>query len=52
MGRAGGRDVSILLQDYAQELLVPLPVRKLHVGQPEPVIEADLVGRVQVERCR
>ncbi|MET8406334.1 GAF domain-containing protein, partial [Streptomyces sp900116325] len=33
----GGRDVSILLQDYAQELLVPLPGRKLHVGQPEPV---------------
>ncbi|MGW3691997.1 PP2C family protein-serine/threonine phosphatase [Streptomyces sp. NPDC005125] len=33
----GGRDVSILLQDYAQELLVPLPGRNLHVGQPEPV---------------
>ncbi|MFE6847184.1 PP2C family protein-serine/threonine phosphatase [Streptomyces sp. NPDC057686] len=33
----GGRDVSILLQDYAQELLVPLPGTKLHVGQPEPV---------------
>jgi hypothetical protein len=34
---SGGRDVSILLQDYAQELLVPLPGRKLHVGQPEPM---------------
>ena len=33
----GGRDVSILLQDYAQELLVPLPGKKLHVGQPEPM---------------
>ncbi|MCC5480237.1 PP2C family protein-serine/threonine phosphatase [Streptomyces sp. NPDC059680] len=37
VARIGGRDVSILLQDYAQELLVPLPGRKLHVGQPEPV---------------
>ncbi|MFE9968822.1 PP2C family protein-serine/threonine phosphatase [Streptomyces sp. NPDC005525] len=34
VGRIGGRDVSILLQDYAQELLVPLPGRKLHVSQP------------------
>ncbi|MET7729598.1 PP2C family protein-serine/threonine phosphatase [Streptomyces mirabilis] len=33
----GGRDVSILLQDYAQEVLVPLAGSKLHVGQPEPV---------------
>ncbi|MEU2867554.1 hypothetical protein ABZ672_57225, partial [Streptomyces mirabilis] len=33
----GGRDVSILLQDYAQEVLVPLAGRKLHVGQPEPM---------------
>ena len=37
VARIGGRDVSILLQDYAQELLVPLPGKKLHVGQPEPV---------------
>lgn len=37
VARVGGRDVSILLQDYAQELLVPLPGRNLHVGQPEPV---------------
>ncbi|MFD4136817.1 PP2C family protein-serine/threonine phosphatase [Streptomyces goshikiensis] len=36
----GGRDVSILLQDYAQELLVPLPGRKLHVSQPQPVIDS------------
>ncbi|MFD1658780.1 PP2C family protein-serine/threonine phosphatase [Streptomyces caeni] len=33
----GGRDVSILLQDYAQELLVPLAGRNLHMGQPQPV---------------
>ncbi|WP_405521628.1 SpoIIE family protein phosphatase [Streptomyces canus] len=37
VARIGGHDVSILLQDYAQELLVPLPGRKLHVSQPEPV---------------
>ncbi|WP_028812760.1 PP2C family protein-serine/threonine phosphatase [Streptomyces flavidovirens] len=33
----GGRDVSILLQDYAQELLVPLPGRRLLVGEPEVI---------------
>jgi hypothetical protein len=37
VARIGGHDVSILLQDYAQELLVPLPGRKLHVSPPEPV---------------
>ncbi|WP_377270232.1 PP2C family protein-serine/threonine phosphatase [Peterkaempfera sp. SMS 1(5)a] len=37
VARIGGRDVSILLQDYAQEMLVPLAGRKLHVGQPEPM---------------
>jgi serine phosphatase RsbU (regulator of sigma subunit) len=36
----GGRDVSILLQDYAQEVLVPLAGRKLHVGQPEPMADS------------
>ncbi|WP_405436619.1 serine/threonine-protein phosphatase [Streptomyces avidinii] len=40
VGRVGGRDVSILLQDYAQELLVPLPGRNLHVSQPESVIDS------------
>lgn len=40
VARIGGRDVSILLQDYAQELLVPLPGDKLHVGQPEPVADS------------
>ncbi|MFE7566081.1 PP2C family protein-serine/threonine phosphatase [Streptomyces sp. NPDC057539] len=37
VARIGGRDVSILLQDYAQEVLVPLAGRKLHVGQPAPM---------------
>ncbi|MFC8258498.1 PP2C family protein-serine/threonine phosphatase [Streptomyces sp. NPDC057291] len=40
VARIGGRDVSILLQDYAQELLVPLPGKKLHVSQPEPIIDS------------
>lgn len=33
----GGRDVSIFLQDYEQLLLVPLPGRRLIVGDPQPV---------------
>ncbi|WP_329538286.1 SpoIIE family protein phosphatase (plasmid) [Streptomyces sp. NBC_01450] len=40
VARIGGRDVSILLQDYAQEVLVPLAGRKLHVGQPEPMADS------------
>ncbi|MGW6748638.1 PP2C family protein-serine/threonine phosphatase [Streptomyces sp. NPDC055006] len=40
VARIGGRDVSILLQDYAQEVLVPLPGKKLHVGQPESIIDS------------
>ena len=37
MARIGGREVSILLQDYEQLLLVPLPGRGLSVTAPEPV---------------
>ena len=37
VARVGGRDVSILLQDYEQLLLVPLPGRGLTVGEPEPI---------------
>ncbi|MFI6699412.1 PP2C family protein-serine/threonine phosphatase [Streptomyces sp. NPDC050509] len=37
VARVGGRDLSILLQDYEQVLLVPLPGRGLTVGRPEPV---------------
>ncbi|MEW2401021.1 PP2C family protein-serine/threonine phosphatase [Streptomyces sp. NPDC046862] len=37
VARIGGRDVSVLLQDYAQELLVPLPGRRLVVGEPEAI---------------
>ncbi|MFJ9843316.1 PP2C family protein-serine/threonine phosphatase [Kitasatospora sp. NPDC101155] len=35
VARAGGRDLSILLQDYEQLLLVPLPGAT--VGEPEPI---------------
>jgi serine phosphatase RsbU (regulator of sigma subunit) len=37
VARVGGRDVSILLQDYGQRMLVPLPGRRLTVGAPEPI---------------
>ncbi|KLL11214.1 MULTISPECIES: PP2C family protein-serine/threonine phosphatase [Protofrankia] len=37
VGRIGGRDVSILLQDYEQLMLTPLPGRSLTVGEPEPI---------------
>ncbi len=37
VARMGGREVSILLQDYEQMLLVPLPGRRLTVSFTEPV---------------
>ncbi|MFJ4919572.1 PP2C family protein-serine/threonine phosphatase [Streptomyces sp. NPDC088725] len=37
VARIGGRDISILLQDYEQLLLVPLPGRRLTIADPEPV---------------
>ena len=37
VGKVGGRDVSVLLQDYEQLMLVPLPGRRLVVGEPEPI---------------
>lgn len=40
VARIGGRDVSVLLQDYAQELLVPLPGRQLAVGEPEVIADS------------
>jgi hypothetical protein len=35
--RIGGRDVSILLQDYGQRMLRPLPGRRLLVTEPERI---------------
>ena len=40
----GGRDVEVLLQDYDQMTLVPLPGERLLVGQPQP-IDGSLAGR-------
>ncbi|MFF8898993.1 PP2C family protein-serine/threonine phosphatase [Streptomyces lydicus] len=40
VARVGGRHVSILLQDYAQLLLVPLPGRRLTVGRPELISDS------------
>ncbi|MDQ1398482.1 MAG: hypothetical protein QOK20_414, partial [Acidimicrobiaceae bacterium] len=40
----GGRDVSVLLQDYDQLTLMPLAGRRLLVGQPEP-IDGSIAGR-------
>lgn len=37
VARIGGRDLSILLQDYEQLLLVPLPGERLVVRDPEPI---------------
>lgn len=42
--RIGGRDVSILLQDYSQEMLVPLSGRRLAVGNPV-LIDGTPAGR-------
>jgi serine phosphatase RsbU (regulator of sigma subunit) len=36
----GGRDVSILLQDYGRELLVPLPGLRLLVGAPREIADS------------
>ncbi len=40
----GGRDVEVLLQDYDQMTLVPLPGERLCVGSPQP-IDGSLAGR-------
>ncbi|MEU9009647.1 PP2C family protein-serine/threonine phosphatase [Streptomyces sp. NPDC048479] len=49
VARVGGRDLSILLQDYEQMCLVPLPGRRLTVGEPEP-IEDSLAGKAFLSR--
>lgn len=42
--RLGGRDVRILVQDYGQRMLRPLPGRGLAAGEPEP-IDGSAAGR-------
>lgn len=41
IARMGGREVAILLQDYEQLLLVPLPGRRLVVEAPQPISRTD-----------
>ncbi len=41
VANVGGRDVAILLQDYSQLVLVPLPGHRLSVGDPQPVNGSD-----------
>ena len=40
VGKIGGRDVSLLLQDYAQLLLVPLPGQGVAVGDAQPIADS------------
>ncbi|WP_211370875.1 hypothetical protein [Nonomuraea turkmeniaca] len=49
--RIGGRDVSILLQDYDQVMLVPLPGRGLMGGDPLP-IDGSWAGEAFVNETR
>ena len=49
VGRIGGRDLTILLQDYEQVFLVPLPGRRLTVGDPER-IEGSPAGEAFLKR--
>ncbi|MBA3308588.1 MAG: serine/threonine-protein phosphatase [Nocardioidaceae bacterium] len=44
IGLIGGRDVEVLLQDYDQKTLVPLPGEGLVVGTPQP-IDGSWAGR-------
>jgi stage II sporulation SpoE-like protein len=48
-GRVGGRDVCILLQDYGQRVLRPLPGRGLVAGEPE-LIDDSVAGRAFLRR--
>ncbi|WP_345044378.1 PP2C family protein-serine/threonine phosphatase [Streptomyces sannanensis] len=53
LGRIGGREVSLLLQDYGQVLLVPLPGGGLTAGPPQRIDGSDagraFLGATRVE---
>ncbi|MFJ9612430.1 PP2C family protein-serine/threonine phosphatase [Streptomyces noursei] len=57
VGRLGGREIGILLQDYGQLVLVPVPGKGLVAGEPQPIDDSDagrafLDGRrVEVEQA-
>ncbi|MFE6686046.1 PP2C family protein-serine/threonine phosphatase [Streptomyces sp. NPDC057743] len=48
VGRLGGRDIAILLQDYGQLLLVPVPGEGLLAGAPQSIDDSD-AGRAFLE---
>ncbi|KIZ19618.1 PP2C family protein-serine/threonine phosphatase [Streptomyces natalensis] len=51
VGRLGGREIAILLQDYGQLLLVPVPGEGLVTGEPQPIDGSD-AGRAFLDgRC-
>ncbi|MFF1343620.1 PP2C family protein-serine/threonine phosphatase [Streptomyces sp. NPDC058290] len=41
MARLGGREPQILLQDYGQQQLVPLPLGGLAAGDPQPIDQSE-----------
>ncbi|MFD9395968.1 PP2C family protein-serine/threonine phosphatase [Streptomyces sp. NPDC060000] len=41
VGRLGGRETSVFLQDYGQVWLVPLPLDGLAAGDPQPIEGSD-----------
>ncbi|MCP3766989.1 MULTISPECIES: PP2C family protein-serine/threonine phosphatase [unclassified Streptomyces] len=51
VGRLGGREISIFLQDYGQVWLVPLPGDGLAAGDPQPIEGSD-AGRAFQEARR
>ncbi|MER6997404.1 PP2C family protein-serine/threonine phosphatase [Streptomyces sp. NPDC000410] len=48
VARMGGRDPQILLQDYGQQQLVPLPADGVAVGGPQPIDQSE-AGRCFLE---
>ncbi|MEU9118215.1 PP2C family protein-serine/threonine phosphatase [Streptomyces sp. NPDC048483] len=51
VGRLGGREIAILLQDYGQLLLVPVPGEGLMTGEPQPIDDSD-AGRAFLDGRR
>ncbi|MGW8396103.1 PP2C family protein-serine/threonine phosphatase [Streptomyces lydicus] len=51
VGRLGGREIAILLQDYGQLLLVPVPGEGLVAGEPQPIDDSD-AGRAFLDGRR
>ncbi|MFF3336778.1 PP2C family protein-serine/threonine phosphatase [Streptomyces sp. NPDC002888] len=50
VGRLGGRETSVFLQDYGQVWLVPLPLDGLTAGDPQPIESSDAGHAFQAAR--